>query len=126
MGGGWQRDEELRELSRPGAVGCVPIWPGAVRSSTGRRSALFTQLADYFKAKTLRAEARSSPDFRAGRPGFKRGAPQAEAAARENGDQGAQQLVWSRKVTRILDALLKRWEKRGKPWSTPISMCDTH
>lgn len=89
---------------------------------------MFTQLADYFKAKTPRClRARSSPDFRGGQPGFKRGLPQAEAVAKENGDRGAQRaLVWSGKVTRILDALLKRWEKEGEAMleHTNLYVCD--
>ena len=55
------------------------------------------------------------------------GFPQAEAAAKENGDRGAQRaLVWSGKVTRILDALLKRWEKEGEAMleHTNLYVCD--
>ena len=56
-----------------------------------------------------------------------RGFPEANAAAREAGDRGAKRaLVWSEKVTRILNALLKRWEKEGEAMleHTNLYVCD--
>ena len=122
-------DEELRELSAGELSAlCSNLARGCEKQYRAEESALFTQLADYFKAKTPVPESAELSGLleRVGRE-LNVGFPQAEAAAKENGDRGAQRaLVWSGKVTRILDALLKRWEKEGEAMleHTNLYVCD--
>ena len=122
-------DEELRELSAGELSAlCSNLARGCEKQYRAEESALFTQLADYFKAKTPVPESAELSGLleRVGRD-LNVGFPQAEAAAKENGDRGAQRaLVWSGKVTRILDALLKRWEKEGEAMleHTNLYVCD--
>ena len=100
-GGG---DEELRELSAGELSAlCSNLARGCEKQYRAEESALFTQLADYFKAKTPVPESAELSGLleRVGRD-LNVGFPQAEAAAKEDGDRGAQRaLVWSGKVTRI-------------------------
>ena len=121
---GGQRELSAGELSAL----CSNLARGCEKQYRGEESALFTQLADYFTAKTPVPESAELSGLleRVGRD-LSVGFPQAEAAAKENGDRGAQRaLVWSGKVTRILDALLKRWEKEGEAMleHTNLYVCD--
>ena len=118
-----------------GAGAVKAAGPEVLRARDGREegsgdaeSALFTQLADYFKAKTTAPVTEGTAQLLERIEGdLNQGFPQAGAAAKEHGDRGAQRaLVWSEKVTKILNALLKQWEREGERMldHTKLYVCD--
>lgn len=120
--------EALRELT----VGelsalCSNLARGCEKQYLAEESALFTQLADYFSARTP-AEPESDPAalLELVQQDLERGFPAANAAATERPDRGAlRALVWSEKASRILNALLARYEKEGDGFlkTTNIYVC---
>lgn len=122
-------EEQLRELTAGELSAlCSNLARGCEKQYRAEESALFTQLADYFKAKTPAPKAEETAQLLELVEGdLNRGFPAANAAAGENGDRGAKRaLVWSEKVTKILNALLKRWEKEGPGMleHTNLYVCD--
>lgn len=97
------------------SVICSNLARGCEKQYLAEEAGLFAQLAEYFKGK-----AEDVPE-----PGFEKlldlvekdlanGYPYAHAAAGEKPDRGAlRSLVWSEKVTRMLNSLLKRYAEEG-------------
>lgn len=123
-------DGDLRELT----IGelsalCSNLAKGCDKQHLGEEAAIFTQLADYFKARTPSIEPSNtdqllalinqnlSQDFNA-----------ANAAAKSIGDRGAQRaLVWSEKATRIINSILNRYQSEGAGFlqRTNIYVCES-
>lgn len=119
---------ELRELT-PGQLSalCSSLARGCEKQYLPEESALFTKLADFFRG--------SVPEERD--PGAEKllelvgedletGFPEADAAARSQGDRGAlRALVWSEKVSRMLSSLLSRYQREGSAFlaNTGVYVC---
>lgn len=95
---------------------CSNLARGCDKQYKAEEAALFTELAQYFKAASAPAE---NPDMAGlleliGRD-LDEGFPAANGAAgAEPRDRGAlRALTWSEKVTRIQKSLLERWQKEG-------------
>ncbi len=78
-------------------------------------SALFTELADYFKSAAAPAQ---DPNWdklsQLINKDLNEGFPSAKATATDAKDRGAlRALVWSEKVTRILNSIISRYQKEG-------------
>lgn len=122
-------EEKLREFTAGELSAlCSNLARGCEKQYRAEESELFLQLAEYFKARTPAPERAGTAELLARvEADLNRGFPEANAAAREAGDRGAKRaLVWSEKVTRILNALLKRWEKEGEAMleHTNLYVCD--
>ncbi|MEG2654026.1 MAG: rubredoxin, partial [Ruthenibacterium sp.] len=102
---------------------------GCEKQYLREESALFTQLADYFKSKTPEEASASTQTLLAlVQKDLDAGFALANAAAGVQPDRGAlRALVWSEKVTRILNALLTRYEKEGGAFlaKTNVYVCET-
>lgn len=111
-----QEDEAPRELTMGEMSAlCSNLARGCEKQYLGEEAALFTQLSDWFKSRTPRAEeAEPSKLLELVQRDLEAGFPAANAAAGTERDRGAlRALVWSEKVTRILNSLLARYEKEG-------------
>ncbi|MEG0597677.1 MAG: rubredoxin, partial [Oscillospiraceae bacterium] len=88
---------------------------------------LFTQLADYFRAATPPAENTDIQQLLAlVERDLSSGFPRANSVAGEAKDRGAlRSLVWSEKVTRILNSLLTRYAEEGEAMlkNTNVYVC---
>ncbi|MEG2699058.1 MAG: rubredoxin [Ruthenibacterium sp.] len=121
---------DMRELS-VGEVSalCSNLAKGCEKQYLREESALFTQLADYFKSKTPEEASASTQTLLAlVQKDLDAGFALANAAAGVQPDRGAlRALVWSEKVTRILNALLTRYEKEGGAFlaKTNVYVCET-
>lgn len=121
--------EPLRELTAGELSAlCSNLARGCEKQYLAEESALFTQLADFFKART---PAEHESDFAAlhalVQQDLESGFSAADAAASQKPDRGAlRALVWSEKVTRILNALLARYEAEGEGFiaSTNVYVCE--
>lgn len=104
---------ELRELSfgELSAI-CSNLAKGCEKQYLAEEMDLFLILAGYFKSKAEPAETQSMEGLRAMvSKDLETEYLYAEAAAEESGDRGAKRaLVWSGKVTRMLESLLDRFE----------------
>ncbi|MEG1942494.1 MAG: rubredoxin [Angelakisella sp.] len=108
---------------------CSNLAKGCEKQYLKDESALFTQLADYFKSKTP-AEDNASVDTLLALvdKDLNVGLATANAAAKADGDRGAQRaLVWSEKVTRILNSILSRYKNEGDAFlaNTNVYVCET-
>jgi rubredoxin len=108
--------EELKELS-PLEISalCTNLARGCEKQYKPAAAALFTELAGYFKAVSVPAQA---PDFdqllTAVEKDLGEGFPNANGVASVAKDRGAlRALVWGEKVTRIIKSLLTRYQKEG-------------
>lgn len=94
---------------------CSNLARGCEKQYKAEEAALFTQLADYFKG-TVPAEREPSADKLLAliQRDLEEGFPAANFVSAEARDRGAlRALVWSEKVTRILNSLLARYEREG-------------
>ena len=108
---------EMRQLTAGElAAVCSNLARGCEKQYKAREAALFQQLADYFTAAAPPVPdpdlgglvSRIQADLEQGYPALRAGA---EAVV----DRGAlRACVWGEKVTRILDSLLRRYEKEGE------------
>ena len=123
-------DDELRKLS----VGelsslCSNLARGCEKQYLAEESALFTQLSDYFKSKTPAVEQDSHQElYELVQKDLNEGFVKANAVAGANADRGAlRALVWSEKVSRILNSILSRYEKDGDAFleNTNVYICET-
>lgn len=117
--------EALRELT----VGelsalCSNLARGCEKQYLAEESALFTQLADYFKARTpIEPECDTAALLALVQKDLESGFPLANAAAEQKPDRGAlRALVWSEKVSRILNALLARYKNEGDGFLTAANV----
>ena len=95
---------------------CSNLARGCEKQYKAPEAALFTELAQYYKAAAAPAEAPDPEKLLALiNQDLEQGIPEARAAS-ETGtrDRGAlRALTWSEKVTRIQKSLLERWQKEG-------------
>ena len=106
---------------------CSNLARGCEKQYQPDNAALFTQLADYFRAATPPAE---NPDIQQllalVEQDLSSGFPRANAVAGEAKDRGAlRSLVWSEKVTRMLNSLLTRYAEEGEAMlkNTNVYVC---
>lgn len=107
---------------------CSNLAKGCEKQYLPKEMDLFVRLADYFKTKS---DTALSPDLEAISSAVKQDLdsayPSANNAAEMEKDRGAKRaLVWSEKVTRILNSILERYEKEGDTFleKTNIYVCD--
>jgi rubredoxin len=109
--------DDLKELTAlEMSALCSNLARGCEKQYKAEESALFTQLAQYFKAAAAPAEEPDMAKLLALiEQDLAEGFPAANAAAgAEPRDRGAlRALTWSEKVTRIQKSLLERWQKEG-------------
>ena len=122
-------EEDLRELT-PGEMSalCSNLARGCEKQYLKEEALLFTRLAGYFKDKTL---ANGGGDVKALKAmteyDLDTAFPSADQAAGGETDRGAlRALVWSRKVTAMMDSLLARYEREGSGFleHTNVYVCD--
>ncbi|MGE4353076.1 MAG: rubredoxin [Oscillospiraceae bacterium] len=120
---------KYRELSA-GEISavCSNLARGCEKQYLSEESALFTQLADYFRRKT---PAEDADDIQTlldlVQNDLASGFPNANAVSGAKADRGAlRALVWSEKVSRILNSLLGRYEKEGDALleNTNVYVCE--
>jgi rubredoxin len=106
---------------------CTNLSRGLEKQYKLEEAELFTELAEYFKAATPSAK---DPDFEKlaslVEEDLKAGFPNANKVAADANDRGAKRaLVWSEKVTRILNSILSRYKSEGEPMyeNTDIYVC---
>ncbi|MEG2989345.1 MAG: rubredoxin [Oscillospiraceae bacterium] len=106
---------------------CSNLARGCEKQYQPDNAALFTQLAEYFRAATPPAE---NPDIQQllalVEQDLSSGFPRANAVAGEAKDRGAlRSLVWSEKVTRMLNSLLTRYAEEGEAMlkNTNVYVC---
>ena len=120
--------EDMKELSTLEVSAlCTNLARGCEKQYKNEEAALFTELADYFKAI-------SAPYKEPGvdklmtliEKDLEQGFPNAKAVSTEAGDRGAlRALTWAEKVTRILNSLLTRYKKDGESMleNTGVYVC---
>ena len=107
-------EKELSPLEM--SVLCSNLARGCEKQYKAKEAALFTELAQYFKASAAPAK---EPDLaqllQLVEQDLSSGIPAANAAAGgQPRDRGAlRALTWSEKVTRIQQSLLERWKEEG-------------
>ena len=119
------RDEPLRELTTGElAALCSNLARGCEKQYLAEESALFTQLADFFGVRTPAVpESDAAALLALIRQDLESGFAAANVAASDRRDRGAlRALVWSEKVTRILNALLARYEAEGEGFLTSANV----
>lgn len=107
-----ERELSSMELS----IICSNLARGCEKQYLQEEAARFGQLAEHFRAE---AEPAPDPDFDAllerVEADLSRGFPYAYVQAGQKPDRGAlRALVWSEKVTRMLNSLLKRYAEEGE------------
>ena len=119
--------EDLKELT----VGqlsalCSNLAKGCEKQYLAKEAGLFTQLADYFKDRTPEENLDNTAGLLAAvEKDLNEDFPAANTASAA--DRGARRaLVWSEKVTRILQSLLDRYEKEGEAFiaNTNVYVCE--
>ncbi|MEG1404612.1 MAG: rubredoxin [Oscillospiraceae bacterium] len=125
-----QEIAEMRELT----IGelsalCSNLARGCEKQYLKEESSLFTQLSDYFKSKTPNEDNANTHELLAlVQKDLNEGFVNANAVAGDVHDRGAlRALVWSEKVTRILNSILTRYEKDGDAFlaNTNVYVCET-
>ncbi|MEG0258210.1 MAG: rubredoxin [Christensenella sp.] len=121
--------EEISELSNGElSVLCSNLARGCEKQYLAEQSALFTQLADYYKARTSDVPEKSFEELLIKiNEDLKTGFVNANHAAAECSDRGAKRaLTWSEKVTRMLNSLITRYEQNGDEvlQHTSVYVCD--
>ncbi len=109
-------DDDMRELSAlEVAALCTNLARGCEKQYKPEEEALFRKLADYYKSIAAPQKSADVGQLIAlVEKDLTEGFAAANAAAKNDGDRGAQRaLVWSEKVTRILKSLLARYQKEG-------------
>lgn len=120
---------DLRELSIAELSAlCSNLAKGCEKQYLAEEADLFTQLADYYKNKTPDVRENNFKDLMVKiEKDLNHHYPKANAIASSKGDRGAKRaLVWSEKVTRILNSVISRYEKEGDKVleDTKIYVCD--
>ncbi|MEG2660974.1 MAG: rubredoxin [Oscillospiraceae bacterium] len=121
---------DMRELTAAelSAI-CSNLAKGCEKQYMAPQSALFTQLADYFKGKTSAEESKDTNALLALiQKDLNDGFVGSNNAAKAVPDRGAMRaLVWSEKVTRMLNSILTRYEKDGDAYieNTNVYVCET-
>lgn len=124
-----QGDDKLRELS----IGelsalCSNLSKGCEKQYLFEESKLFLSLADYFKNKTPNQQnIEFNTLIHKINNDLNSLYPNANTIVDEKSDRGAKRaLVWSEKVTRMLNSLVSRYEKEGNAMleHTKVFVCD--
>lgn len=121
--------ENVRELTAGELSAlCSNLAKGCEKQRLTEETDLFYQLADYYKSKVA---SQSEKGFDAAakllNADLSEGYSKANAAAAAKGDRGAlRALVWSEKVSRMVNSLLDRYAKEGDAMleNTKIYVCD--
>lgn len=118
-------DKELSPLEL--SVICSNLARGCEKQYMQEQSDAFRELADFFKSK---AEVTTETDFDAFielvMADLETGYPYANAIAGQKPDRGAlRSLVWSEKVTNMLQSLILRYKKEGEAMlvNTGVYVC---
>ena len=120
--------DDMKELSplEMSAL-CTNLARGCEKQYKPEESALFTELAQYFKSASAPAE---DPSFdkllKLIESDLNEDLPNANAIASDKKDRGAlRALTWTEKVTRMLNSILARYEKEGEAMlnNTGIYVC---
>lgn len=126
---GEEHEQNLRELT----IGelsalCSNLAKGCEKQYLGEEAKLFTELAGYLKAKTPDVEQADAKHLLAlAADDLNGGFGAANAAAKADSDRGAQRaLVWSEKVSRIVNSLLGRYKNEGIAFleNTNLYVCE--
>lgn len=121
--------EDLRELSAGELSAlCSNLAKGCEKQHLNEEMDLFYQLADYYKSKDTSQNGQSLEDIvKLLNADLSEGYPKASTAAAAKADRGAlRALVWSGKVSRMVNSLLGRYAKEGDAMleNTKIYVCD--
>lgn len=121
--------ETLRELSAGELSAlCSNLAKGCEKQHLPEEMDLFYKLADYYKSKVASQIGKSLDDVtRFLNADLSESYPKANAIAAERVDRGAlRALVWSEKVSRMINFLLDRYAKEGDAMleNTKIYVCD--
>lgn len=109
-------DDDMRELSAlEMSALCSNLARGCEKQYKPEESELFTQLADYFKSVSPSAKDPSFDELiKLIEKDLGQGFPNANAVCENAKDRGAlRALVWSEKVTRVLNSILLRYQNEG-------------
>ncbi len=106
---------DMRELTPLAtSVLCSNLAKGCEKQYKAEEAALFTELADYFRRSAGASEPDEQRLLQLIENDLQSALPSAHAEAAAAKDRGAlRALVWSEKVTRILDALMTRYQREG-------------
>ena len=121
-------DDDMKQLS-PGELSaiCSNLARGCEKQYKMKESALFKEMADYFKAAAPKVDGADKTMFHdLLKDDLDRLYPSLSANAKKEGDRGTQRItVWGEKVTAILYSLLERYEKEGDAFlkDTKIWVC---
>ncbi len=121
--------EELRPMSAAELHAlCVNLAKGCEKQYRAREAELFRELAEWYAG---RMEPAAGGDFDEllgmVQQDLERGYPAANDGAAAAGDRGAKRaLVWSEKVTRMLESLLQQYREQsdGLTQSTNVYVCE--
>ena len=106
---------------------CSNLARGCEKQYLAQDAARFGELAAYFRAAAEpAAEASAGALLTLAREALETGIPEAVAAAKADGDRGAQRaLVWHEKVVRIQQSLLTRYQAEGDAMAqgTDVFVC---
>lgn len=120
--------EDMKELT-PLEISalCSNLARGCEKQYKAHEASLFTELSNYFKSISPAANApQTSQLLKLVEQDLAEYLPTANSIATQEKDRGAlRALVWSEKVTRILNSLLARYEKDGDAMleSTGVYVC---
>lgn len=127
VGTGIHKDR-LREMSEGEMSAlCSNLARGCEKQYLAEEADLYNQLADYFRKRAAGSEAREEELSLLVKKDLEKAFPRAENAAGEERDRGAMRaLVWSRKVTGMMDFLLSRYRTEGEGFleHTNVYVCD--
>jgi rubredoxin len=121
--------ESLRELSvgELSAI-CSNLAKGCEKQQLMDEMDLFYKLADYYKSKVVSQSGKGFDDVsKLLKSDLHDGYSKANTVASEKSDRGAlRSLVWSEKVSRMINSLLDRYSKEGDAMleKTKIYVCD--
>jgi len=126
-------DEEYIESLSELSVGelsalCSNLAKGCEKQQLTEEMDLFYQLADYYTSKVISESGKSFADVaKLLKSDLQDGYSKANAVATENADRGSlRSLVWSEKVSRMVNSLLDRYAEEGDAMleKTKIYVCD--
>ncbi len=122
-------EEKLRELGF-GELSALfsNLSKGCEKQYKPEEAQLFGNLAEYYKRKSRQiSEDRLADLLPLLQNDLTSGYPEAHEVSAEQTDRGAlRALVWGEKVTRLMDSILKRYEKQGNALleNTKIFVCE--
>lgn len=107
---------------------CSNLAKGCEKQYLAEEAELFNKLADYYKSKIVHPNEDQLEDLMTLiQHNLNQSYPQVNYVAKANADRGAlRALVWSEKVTRMLNSLLNRYAKEGNAFleNTNVYVCE--